>query len=705
MEGYLNKLRGLASSAVNAIQSRIGRDYSVDLNAPAAGRSGLWALHQATRRSGSSNSGASQVTVWVFEKRYFEQGINRQLISEREQTLLLERLRAEAGQLARLRHPSVVQVVEPLEETRAWLMFVTERVMASLDDLVTQRDGVRRVTDGDEDFELDDLEIQKGLLQVAKALGFLHTDAHLVHGNLVPASVLVNAAGDWKLGGFGFSHSTTGAADSERFEHDYQMPEHTQQDLDYLAPELVLHGTWTPALDVFAFGCLVTAVYSGDGMSPLACRNDVGAYRREIARLPDAELQVPDALIPAVRGLLRADPSSRITLRDFQSSKHFDDVRVATLWFLETLVEQPDDQKNRFLRSLPRVLPRFPDRVLRCKILVLLYTHATDRQLLPAIMPCVLFIVGRLQSEREFETRAMPGFVPLLAAARESSPEAVCVVLDHLGVLQTRAPSRVFRGDVMDLVYDALVSANARVQERALTAVPSIAKSLDPGDVREKLLPRVQHAYARAAVLAHKVRALACVRGMLSALDRAAIVGTVLPMLSRTKTREPAVVMAMLAVYEDLGLNHLDKQAVAAEVLPVLWRQSIDGRLRSDQFTRFMGVIRALADRVEKEHLEYLERRRRVLGDKSDDLTADQLDNDVDETIEDSTDAFEAMVLGTASPAKSDNRTRPTAMANPLAGFDAPANPDAGWTWDADEQPAPSAVSVDIDGSDDFGSF
>ncbi|KAJ2399302.1 hypothetical protein GGI23_002733, partial [Coemansia sp. RSA 2559] len=115
MEGYLSKLRGLASSAVNAIQSKIGRDYAVDLSARPVGHSGLWALHQATRRSSSSSSsgtsGATQVTVWVFEKqRYFEQGINRQLFTEREQSLVVERLRAEAGQLARLRHPSVLQV-------------------------------------------------------------------------------------------------------------------------------------------------------------------------------------------------------------------------------------------------------------------------------------------------------------------------------------------------------------------------------------------------------------------------------------------------------------------------------------------------------------------------------------------------------------------------------------------------------------------
>ena len=43
------------------------------------------------------------------------------------------------------------------------------------------------------ELEIDELEIQKGLLQVSKALEFLHENAGLVHGNLTPESILINA--------------------------------------------------------------------------------------------------------------------------------------------------------------------------------------------------------------------------------------------------------------------------------------------------------------------------------------------------------------------------------------------------------------------------------------------------------------------------------------------------------------------------------
>jgi hypothetical protein len=42
------------------------------------------------------------------------------------------------------------------------------------------------------------LEIQKGIEQISKALEFLHDNAGLVHGNLTPDAVFVNAK-VWQL--------------------------------------------------------------------------------------------------------------------------------------------------------------------------------------------------------------------------------------------------------------------------------------------------------------------------------------------------------------------------------------------------------------------------------------------------------------------------------------------------------------------------
>jgi SCY1-like protein 2 len=124
---------------------------------------------------------------------------------------VVERLKKEASSLARLRHPNVLELAEPLEETRGGgLMFATEAVTASLAGLLQEKDeqekaggvGGRRSryvveeADGQKrrrELEIDELEIQKGLLQIAKGLEFLHESAGLVHANLTPDAVFINA--------------------------------------------------------------------------------------------------------------------------------------------------------------------------------------------------------------------------------------------------------------------------------------------------------------------------------------------------------------------------------------------------------------------------------------------------------------------------------------------------------------------------------
>ncbi|KAJ2766447.1 Protein kinase domain-containing protein ppk32, partial [Coemansia nantahalensis] len=542
----------------------------------------------------------------------------------------------------------------------------------------------------EEELELDDLTIQSGLLQVCKALQFLHGDARLVHSNLVPASILIDARGDWKLGGLGFACATGTAGGA--YEHDYRMPAGTQPALDYQAPERALEGAVQPAGDVFALGCVAVAAHSG--ASPIASNNDLGAYRSELARMDRVDrvaAAVPDALAAAVRAVLVRAPAQRASLTQFQGCAYFDNVLVATLRFLETLVEQPAGQKAAFLRGLPRVLPQFPPRVVRRTLLPRLLGAADDRSLVPLVLPAVFAVVPQL-SPGDFAAHALPGLAPLLTA---DHPQAAAAVLEHIALLQEKCSADDFAAHVLPALYAALLSVHPPVQTRALQAAPAVARAIAARELREGLLPRVQHVYAKASLLEHKVRALACLHQLLPSLDRTTIVDKILPQLRRTKTREPAVVMAMLAMYEELGLNHLDRRLIATDVLPVLWAQSVDDRLQPAQFDRFMHVVARLSDRVQTEHRRHLGSAR--AADVQPAAVAAASIDAHPGAVDDA--AFEAIVRGRSQPH------------TPAAASD--------WAWDAPAlAPQPAAASsqgmrVEVDlmsgngsgGDDDFGTF
>ena len=198
------------SSALKSISAtNITANYSVSPNPTST--AGPWKIFDAKKKSTGK-----QYSVFVFDKKSLDShgnSLGRSGAAAYKRTVdeVVERLKKEASSLAKLRHPSVLELVEPVEETRGGgLQLVTEAVTASLSSLLREKDDQERsggpggrssrfvTEDADgtrrrRELEIDELEIQKGLLQISKALEFLHENAGLVHGNLTPEAILINA--------------------------------------------------------------------------------------------------------------------------------------------------------------------------------------------------------------------------------------------------------------------------------------------------------------------------------------------------------------------------------------------------------------------------------------------------------------------------------------------------------------------------------
>lgn len=198
------------SSALKSFAStNISSNYTVSPNP--ASTAGPWKIYDAKKKSTGK-----AYSVFAFDKKSLDAhgssvGKGNAASYKRSVEEVVERLKKEASSLAKLRHPSILELVEPVEDTRGGgLQFVTEAVTTSLSSLLQEKDEQERsggpggrssryvTEDADgvrrrREIEIDELEIQKGLLQISKALEFLHDNAGLVHGNLTPDAVLINA--------------------------------------------------------------------------------------------------------------------------------------------------------------------------------------------------------------------------------------------------------------------------------------------------------------------------------------------------------------------------------------------------------------------------------------------------------------------------------------------------------------------------------
>jgi SCY1-like protein 2 len=193
------------TNALKSLSSNISSNYHEKSAAPVS-TCGPWKIYDAKKKKTNQ-----PVSIFVFERKSLDNGGGgssglRGGGGSRDglraaQDEVVERLKKEAGMLAKLRHPCVLELVEPVEDTRGGgLQFVAEPVTGCLTTLLREKDEEERSGSGryvqsrrNAEVEIDELEIQKGLLQIGKALEFLHESANLIHGNLTPDAVIVNA--------------------------------------------------------------------------------------------------------------------------------------------------------------------------------------------------------------------------------------------------------------------------------------------------------------------------------------------------------------------------------------------------------------------------------------------------------------------------------------------------------------------------------
>lgn len=144
-------------------------------------------------------------------------------------------------------------------------------------------------------------------------------------------------------------------------------------------------------------------------------------------------------------------------------------------------------------------------------------------------------------------------------------------------------------------------------------------------------------------------------------LDKYTVQEKVVPLLKAIKTKEPAVMMAALGVFQQVG-KIADADFLAIDVLPLLWNFSLGPLLNLEQFQKFMSLIKTLSSKIEQEQTRKL----RELSSNSNRNSSVSQSNDVigagpSSSIYDSNGAnaagendFERLVLGKSREAGDD---------------------------------------------------
>ncbi|KAF5275855.1 hypothetical protein FQR65_LT04093 [Abscondita terminalis] len=605
-----NKLYSQVTNSVSSTVSQLSgvlpgnpvtREFDATCHIASGGPGLLWKIYKGYKRSTKQ-----EAAIFVLEKRQLDK-FNK---SDRE--MVLESVRRGVLQITKIRHPRILTVQHPLEESRESLAFATEPVFASLANILGETFNMPQPANLS-DYKLYDIEIKYGLLQIGEGLAFLHNDVKLLHRNICPESVIINQQGAWKIFGFDFCVHNSGSPNKPTYpfqQYDFMFPSVMQPKLEYLAPEYILTDSHSLASDLFSLGMLAYVLYSLNHQTLMSVK-DLQQFRSRAQQLkvlqPNKLRCLPDNLRDYVKMLLNVSSDVRPDAHQFVKIPFFEDVGVKTLTYLDSLLQWDNLQKSQFYKGLPEALGKLPHRVKVQQVLPCLVRDLAQPAMVPFVLPNILDIAQE-GDETEYVNQVLPHLKPIMKLM--DPIQILLIFLQRMELLLKLTPSNDIQVHVLPMLYRGFDSDTPQVHELCLTVLPTFAALLEHSSVKNSVLPRIKKICLSTSTLSVRVNCLLCIGRLLEHLDKWLVIDEVLPFLPQIPSREPAVIMGILGIYK-LAMTHkklgITKEIMATRILPFLMPLCIENGLTLQQFNALVNLVKQMFQQVETEHRNKLE--------------------------------------------------------------------------------------------------
>ncbi|KAL5255954.1 hypothetical protein ACHWQZ_G011240 [Mnemiopsis leidyi] len=548
-------------------------------------QAGPWVIHNAVKRSTKE-----KVSVFVLSKKIFDK------MSKSNKEFVLEKYRTGVKLLTKVRHPKFLTIQHPLEESRESLAFATEPCSNALSNLIKCS-------------SITDVEIRYGILQLLDGIEFLHNDLKRCHRNICLDTVVINSQGLWKIFGLEFSSVSEESPEppSPEFLFYDNEPCFSQPHIGYIAPELLSTRYGGTAADMYSIGCLIYALFNR-GTTLRNAESSQGALRRseEIAQMSSSALgNIPAEAATDIKQLVSNAPSARQQVGVFQQSNFLSDIGAVSLQFLDHLMLKNRNQKIAFFKELPGILPRLPLVVRKKRILAQLFECCKEVDLTPFILPNI-FHIGTDLENQDFQDYIFPGLKPLLSVT--DPPQIPLIVIQNLHLMISKSKLEDSKLLVLPVLFRSLENPMVELQETVLKLLPDVVDLLDYSTLRHQLLPKIKMCCLETRLLKIRVSSLICVAKVLdsSLVDRTLVSDIILPLLEQVPSREPAVLMSIVGIYQKL-LKHksclLDKDTLATRCIPILFPMLVSPSLNVQQFGTCMTIVKSMIEKVENEQL------------------------------------------------------------------------------------------------------
>ncbi|CAL7943963.1 unnamed protein product [Xylocopa violacea] len=586
--------------------------YKVGKQSATAGPENAWRIYD-----GYTKTDRKEVSIFFFDKRSVEK-----LHKPKRKETVTETLRKGAQQMERFSHPKILQAYK-VEECADSLAFVSEPVLASLANVLAYQEqqannlsqsssnvtkqtsltASHRATTYVKEYELLDIEIKYGLLQITEALLFLHGTCKVLHRNVCPASIIITKRGTWKLSGLEFIVEKVNDIPMISLQPwTNRMPKRTQPNLDYIAPEVQQKKVGGFYSDMFSFGMTICAIFN-QGRPLIQANHSCSEYLKQLENLEE-QVTVMLPLVPlplreAVSRLLHIDPEKRPTIQVLSMIKYFQYPPVYALQFLDVSKMKDVLQKEHFYTTtLKGILPYIPKKLWYQHIWTYLQTELESQEVQSAVLQPVFHIVQN-STQEEYDQIIFPSL--RLLFSNRNSIQGTVTLLENLHLILEKTSREYVESEVLPMLYRSFENSTTQVQTAAFVAVSNVTDYIDDEAVRNIVLPKLLQAFEKNMVDTRIL--MNVIPRILSRLEKQKIIDCILPLLFNVKFQEAEIIVRVVKIYRLMLTDKkygLSVDWMATRAMPSLLPQTINPSLNLEQFELLLKVLQDMLNHIER---------------------------------------------------------------------------------------------------------
>ena len=555
----------------------------------------LWKIYHGTHKVRKQ-----EVCVFVFEKKSLEK------YPKQEQGEILLTLKCEAQMLVKFKHPSLLGVVESFVEDKNTLGFVTERFDYSLNSWMMN-------------VKPSKLEIKQMVIELAKAILFLHNDAHVVHNNLNPDVIFIDANNKIKISGLSFSIEDPPLQGGDIDVTKYSPPSahniNSQNtvlslpDLSFVAPELIFNNKCFYSSDMFSLGLVIYQIlkdHLGDNKTHLFMKlssNSINAYKNFMNSFDSyltSKLKFENDDNFLLSKLLQKQYNSRPRVRDIIDTPWFNDPKLKALNFIMNL-ESNDQKKNvEFLEKLPKIIGMFEKKIIVKRFLPALLKAIKVETLINPCLPAIFSICESPSFKIDFAREIWPKLKDLFKL-RSLPAAAIYFLISKVQYIGEHISQTEFSQNFLNLICKAMDCNVPKIQLVVSNNMKFIANNTDSLSFKNQIFPRIMQVVSSTNSKTLKLSMLNNIKDLYTKLDQNLINDKLLTTLDKVRKTDGNndICMSICDIYLEIS-KIVSLEGIANKILPNLISMLVSGNITKSNFDKIMSLVSNYLDQIKK---------------------------------------------------------------------------------------------------------